>query len=328
MRLRNSFLFVTGAFLSQSALAVCTVDPDPQFGGANRTTLTIPGYTFYVDAGAPVSDTPLNFKNSTMQNVTLSFKDCVDGEAYGKTALPPLAPTGKKNYFTTSVEGISVRPRWNNGAAFGHFPSISSMDQNRFNYPPASFFQLEFVKTSPRLKLTDPNGDVVLSPGTILRNWVTSDTAANYGQLLNIGEIRVISIPNCTIDGPKTVNFGQLGERDLISGVEKNLDFSLRCATDYGSYSASASLITATPNADGTIPVTDSAGNTDRLKIQITDSNNRNMPADDSAKEDRAQVADEVPVNYSWKATLTKNGNVLPEEGNFTAKAEILLVVN
>ncbi|PIF22984.1 fimbrial protein [Candidatus Pantoea floridensis] len=328
MRLRNSFLFVTGAFLSQSALAVCTVDPDSQFGGANRTTLTIPGYTFYVDAGAPVSDTPLNYENSTTQNVTLSFKDCEIGEAYGKTALPPLAPTGKKNYFTTSVEGISVRPRWNNGAQFGHFPSNAAMTENRFNYPPASFFQLEFVKTSPRLKLTDPNGDVVLSPGTILRNWVTSDTAANYGQLLNIGEIRVISIPNCTIDGPKTVNFGQLGERDLISGVEKNLDFSLRCATDYGSYSASASLITASPNADGTIPVTDSAGNNDRLKIQITDSNNRNMPADDSAKEDRAQVADEVPVNYSWKATLMKNGNVLPEEGNFTAKAEILLVVN
>lgn len=328
MRLRNSFLFVTGAFLSQSALAVCTVDPDPQFGGANRTTLTIPGYTFYVDAGAPISDTPLNTSISNNQNVILSFKDCEIGEAYGKTTLPPLAPTAKAKYFTTSVEGISVRPLWSNGAATGGFPSVNYMDKNRFNYPANSHFELEFVKTSRRLKLTDPNGDVVLPPGVILRHWVTSDTPANYGQLLEIGEIRVISIPNCTIDGPKTVNFGQLGERDLVSGVEKNLDFSLRCATDYGSYSASASLITATPNADGTIPVTDSAGNTDRLKIQITDSNNRNMPADDSAKEDRAQVADEVPVNYSWKATLMKNGNVLPEEGNFTAKAEILLVVN
>ena len=327
MKLRNSFLLIAGVLMSQSVMAICTVDPDPAFGGAERTTLNISGFTIFVDASAPI-DTVIKEVHSNPQDRIISFRDCAIGERYGKTALPPLVSTGVKRHFTTNIEGISVRPAWSNASAFGYFDSVAVLPKNRMNYPVGSLFRLEFIKTAPHLNLKSPNGDVVLSPGILLRTWITTDTAANYAQRLQIGEIRIVSIPSCTIEGPKTVDFGQVSASSLASGVERELNFGLTCATDYGTYSATASLITTSPNSDGTIPVSDSAGNTDRMKIQITDSSNGKMPADGSSGESRLRIANSVAANYSWKATLMKGSANAPESGNFTARAEILLIVN
>lgn len=327
MKMRKSFLLIIGALLSKSALAACTWDSDPAFGGSQATTLEISGYTIFVDAGAQV-DSVISSVNSNAQSRQISFKDCEIGELYGKTALPPLTSTGQVRLFNTSVDGLSVRPAWNNASAFGYFNSSAAMKEKRFNYPVGSFFRLEFVKTAPRLKLTNPLGDIVLNPGIVLRHWVTNDTPTSYGQQLQIGQIRIISIPSCSIDGPKTVDFGQVSADTLTSGVTRNLDFSMTCATDYGSYSATASLIATSPNSDGTIPVLDHAGNTDRMKIQITDSTNGRMPADGTKGESRLRLGDSVAARYNWKATLSRGTGILPEDGNFTARAEILLVVN
>lgn len=328
MTLRNSIILLAGTLLSQPAMAACQWDPDPAFGGEKPTTLTISGTTLYVDANAPVDDI-IQTLNSSMQARQISYINCVPGENYGKTALPPLQPTGMARSFTTNIAGLSVRPAWTNATgAFGYYPSFQTMPEKRFNYPVNSYFRLEFIKTAPRLKLKDPKGDIALNAGVILRNWITVDTPSTYAQLLQIGDIRIVSIPSCSLDGPRTVDFNDVSASDLRRGVVRDLNFSLTCATDYGSYSATASLSAASPNSDGTIPAADSAGNSDRMKIQVTDSNDGRMPADGTLGETRVNVADSVPVNFRWKATLLEGNGTLPEDGKLTARAEILLVVN
>ena len=328
MKRRNSLLVVVSTLLSLKVMAACQWDPYHAFGVEKPTTLNISGTTLYVDANA-TTDAIIATLNSSMQARQISYINCVPGESYGKTALPPLQPTGTARYFTTNIAGLSVRPAWTNATGnFGYYPSFQTMPEKRFNYPVNSYFRLEFIKTAPRLKLKDPKGDIALNAGVILRNWITVDTASTYAQLLQIGDIRIVSIPSCSLDGPRTVDFGDVAASDLKRGVVRDLNFSLTCATDYGSYSATASLSAASPNSDGTIPAADSAGNSDRMKIQVTDSSNGKMPADGSLGETRLNVADSVPVNYRWKATLQEGNGTLPEDGKLTARAEILLVVN
>lgn len=317
------------AFTALQASAACVLDTKSPQGGVAPTTLKIDAFTLFVDADAPVDSLlPTDQGRSNLQGIKVSFINCVIGEKYGKSTI--LSVSSTKNLFNTNIEGIAVKPQWSNGNGTGHYPSTSSMMEKRFNYPPESYFNLLFYKTQKRLKLSNPTGDLLLNPGIIAYNWVTSDNIINAGQKLNIGEIRIISTPVCRMDGEKSVDFKTVSATSINNGVKHPLNFSLTCATDYGSYSASAALNTQTPTADSAfIQVTDNGNHLDRLKIRVDDSNGFPLPVDGSRAEIKRAINSDLPAQFSWSATLLRaSSTLLPENGPFTAKAEIVLQLN
>lgn len=333
MKLRNSFLMIAGMLLSQQAMSACVLDTDPITGGGQPATLTIPGEIIYVDAGDGKDTNVGKTLSSTSLTHKISYINCVVGEKYGKAALS-LSDEGNHLY-ATYIKGLSVRPMFNNNVADGYFPSESSMvpqegesDKLRMNYEQGYHYKLQFVKTEPRLQLKNPAGDVVLPANSkVLVNWI-SDTSKHV-LTLSMGEIRIISIPSCTIDGPKTVDFGTVTKTDLTNSVIKDLNFNLTCATDYGKYGAKAYLTAASVNGDGSIQVKDHANNSDRMKIMVSDSQGKDLPANaELSFENQNNISSDSPAEFKWHATLTKVNDALPEDGKFTAQAEILLVVN
>ncbi|MGQ8776514.1 fimbrial protein [Serratia sp. NA_112.1] len=332
MRIRECLPVLLALLASSQVSAECVLDTSSESAGVPPTTLFIPGFTLFIDADAP-ADTAILLKDSgrdSSRGGKVRFVNCEIGEAYGKNVTPLLLPTPTRSLFNTKVEGIAIKPRWNNGEAFGQFPSRSSMTANAFDYPAASFFRIEFYKTQKRLRLSNPNGDVLLEPGQIAYNWVSSDNRKNVGQSLNIGEIRVISTPVCRLDGEKTVNFNTVSTTNINNGIKRPLNFSLTCVTDYGSYSTSAALSTQTPTADKSfIQVTDNGNNLDRLKIRVDDSNGQPLPVDGSRTEIKRAINSDTAAQFNWSATLLRaSGTLLPENGPFTASAEIVLQVN
>lgn len=324
---------------SQSALAQCVWDPNPPAdigSGTAPTTLTIPSYTFYIDADAQVdTNKPINKVMSDKQPMRISYHNCDGNENYGKSILPPLTPRGiRQELFETSIPGIKVRPLWNNasGSASGKFESVSTIPvsiQKRFDYPANSYFELEFVKTANHLSLTNPAGDLVLPSGIIAYNWLNSDSPTNFGQRLLIGEIRVISTPVCRINAPNEVDFNTVTVNNLSQGVRRPLNFSINCATDYNTYSVQARLNAKLTTQDGFIRVTDKAGHTDRMKIRIDNAVGRQLAVDGSDGQSIINLASNVSANFNWQATLLPgSSSEHPENGAFSATAEIVLVVN
>lgn len=314
---------------SHSAMAVCSLDPDPKYG--SPTILQIPSYIIYVDADAAVDENiPVSDVISDRQPNIISYL-CASGENYGKAVNPPLSPPNiAQRLFDTQVPGLRVRPKWSNGTGEGQFESISVVPDGRFDIPASSFFRLQFVKTAPRLQLKDAtNGDLVLPAGILLYNWINSRSEMNYYQKLQIGEIRVISTPVCKITAPSEVDYNTVSPTNLKNGVARPLDFSMSCATDYDDYSVQASLIARQVTTDGFIQVTDQGGNTDRMKIRVEDNLGNKLPLDGTGGQRIEKLASNVPANFNWRTTLLPGASALPpESGAFSAMAEIMLVVN
>ncbi len=185
------------------------------------------------------------------------------------------------------------------------------------------------TKKSDWLELHDSYaGDEVLPAGPLLYNWVRRDAESNYAQKLVVGSLRVISTPVCTPDGERQVPFGQVTYNTLKAGVTRPLDFKLNCVTDYGEYKVTATITAETRTADGLIKVTDKAGNADRMKIRIKDSNNNFLPAT-GIKGETKQGISGIPAEFNWSATLLPGSSAeLPEDGDFRATAEIMLIVS
>lgn len=320
------------ALLSQYSMAECTLDKTRPDGGGDPTTLSIPGATIVIDADSPESDTkPIATYSSSTGNL-VSFINCDSSAFYGKNVLPPLLEASAANRtFTTKIDGFEVKPLWNNGVASGRFPSRAAVGAAsvRFNYPTSSYFILEIYKTKRTIKLTKPSGDILLDGGIIAYNWIGTESPDKYGQRLQIGEISIISTPVCSLDGEKTVDFNTVSATNIANGVKRPLNFSLTCATDYGSYSASAALSTQTPTSDNAyIQVKDQANNTDRLKIRVDSSTGTALTVDGKTNEVKSSI-NGVATQFSWSATLLRDSLVnLPASGPFTATAEIILLVN
>ncbi|WP_105576181.1 fimbrial protein, partial [Cronobacter sakazakii] len=212
------------------------------------------------------------------------------------------------------------------------FPSEAAMSfpspMARFIYSVGSYFRIELYKTQPTVSLKNPDGDILLPPGDIAYNWVLINNISHYAQKLNIGQILVVSTPACTFNNNKVVDFGLVTAADLTAGgIEKDLNFDITCQSDYGNYSATAAISTNTPSADNQyIKVKDSAGNSDRLGIEIKDSQGQLMLLDGSTREQLTNIVANTPASFHWKAHLKPTAGVLhPANGDFTAQAEIIL---
>jgi hypothetical protein len=335
---RKLFILLFGAALSGQANAFCVIDTTPPDGGAPPATYTIPSIVIAIDADQPVSITqPVAQEATSPLGTVISFDQCITGDQYGKNVTNLLGVSLGNNLFATNIKGIAIKPRWNNGSASGNFNSQATMgpfgaggtDTGRMNYPPESFFHVEFYKTEDTLNLSNPNGDIVLPGGTIAYNWVNSNSLANYAQRLDIGQITIVSTPSCTFDGTRDVDFGLVTSGTLSNGIERTLDFNITCKTDYGHYSATAAIATRTPTLDGNyIKVKDSLNLDDRLRIKISNSNGNQMKVDGSTEEQKLNIASGTSADFNWKATLeSASVSDKPSNGIFTAMAEIILQV-
>ncbi|WON77474.1 fimbrial protein [Serratia sp. UGAL515B_01] len=327
---KTNIVLLALALMSQYSMAVCEVDRVTPEKGTEPTTLEVPAQVIRVDADAPVGTMIATYESNP--STLVSFINCVpDVSRYGKSVNGLADASQADRTFLTNIDGVVIKPRWSNTAAIGQFPSTAIVKEQRFNYPAGSKFITEYYKTKPRLSLKNPEspGDIVLPGGFIAYNWIEINDPSNYGQKLNIGQVTIISTPVCRIDGEKTVDFNTVSSSDIERGVTRPLDFSLTCATDYGDYTASASLTTQTPSADSKfIQVTDNAGNADRLKIRIDSSTGTHLLLDGSNGESKSST-DDIAAQFNWRATLLRDSATdLPASGQFNATAEIVLLVN
>lgn len=329
-------IILAGVGLASQANAACVIDLAPPDGGVPPTTLTTAPLNITIDADAPADTSkiiPGGEAVTGTQGTKVTYVNCVDGEAYGKETTAMLGASLGNGLFATNIDGIAIKPLYNNGAAFGKFPTTSKMNIpstiGRFTYESITFYKIELYKTKPTLTLS-PGPNQVLPGGVIGYNWITTTGIANYAQQLQIGAITITSTPSCTFDSNKQVDFQLVTGAKLKAGVDRPLDFDITCITDYGHYSATAAITTSTPSADGNyIKVRDSSGNDDKMQIKISDSTGAQLPLNGSRSEQKANIASNAPAEFKWTARLEPvSPTVSPSNGNFSAAAEIVLQVN
>ncbi|MCT4710926.1 fimbrial protein [Enterobacteriaceae bacterium H11S18] len=305
--------------------------------GAPLSTLTIPGDTIKVDVTAPSDTTnPIMTYNSQRQASAVWFDFCENGGLFGKSVMNLINQDTSTKIYPTNIDGIGIKVRWNNASATGDFPSQAVINFGpddgpigSINYPAGSYFIVEIYKTAPNLNLKDPLGDIIVPAEEIAYNWVNADSPANYGQRLEVGTLKLISTPSCVFNDTKTIDFETVTARTLTANVERDLNFAMTCRTDYGTYSANASIFTDTPSADGSyIKVNDAAGNSERMGIKIKNASDAIVKIDGSQTESISNIMSGDPANFHWKAVLFPISTTHPTSGNFTARAEILMQLN
>ncbi len=142
MQIKFLLVLSTGLIISQQAWAVCTLDngfaPDSGKKYGLPTTLEIPSQLIKIDADAPIGTVIATLK-STQQTEIVSYKECLQGENYGKSILPPLFPKGLGvRTYNTKIRGISITPMWSNGTSRSYFESSFPMGQDALTTPQAA----------------------------------------------------------------------------------------------------------------------------------------------------------------------------------------------
>ncbi|MGD8163216.1 fimbrial protein [Pantoea sp. FN0307] len=333
--LRIAIALLSTILISPGAWAVCTL------ARGQPTPLAISSQVITLSADQEI-DTSKEFAqyDSTVLGVGVGFDKCDVNTEYGKRAVNLFGQDPSTRIYQTNIPGIGVKLLFSNGEAFGNFPSTSYLkfspvkDKNTgewvipttgmLDVGAGSFYRIQFFKTG-RIRLNSPTGDTVLPAGLIGYNYIMSANPANFTVKLNIGGMKIVSTPACTTDNAKTIDFNTVTPTLLSAGVTRNMDFAIVCKSDYGTYSAKASIITDTPSSDGSyIRVEDAAGNKDRLRIRITNGNNQLMKVDGTTYEQKSNITSQGPAEFLWKATLIPGNTATPAGGIFTAKAEIV----
>lgn len=337
-----SKLFITCNFIAlQPCLAECPFIKD------NFTASSIPGYPYFLTIPAQTirvdADTPAG---ASIGTISISgsghndvYYDCKNQAlyTYGKTlntsGLTPLA----NNTFAVADTGVSIKPSVILQGRVGLFPSSPGTIPPSGAYvvfPYITQFSVELYKIGAQLNLRNPLGDIII-PATsdFIHQWINSDTPGDNRPItVNIGAISIVSTPVCKTDSSvKDVPFGSVTETSLNNGIKRNLNFALQCQTDFGTFNAIASINASKRTPDNKyITVTDSAGNTDRLKIGITDSQDKTMNVDGTSSESKNNINNNNSAQFNWSATLLRTSptSLLPVVGNFTAQAEITFQIN
>lgn len=317
--------------LAANVQAECDLDPASPGG---PWIANIPAALITIDASLPADTVnPIAQFDSPVQGYNQEYIDCHKGTPYGKSAYGLSGQDSSTRIYKTNIDGIGIKLLWNNGGAFGQYPSNQTYTPSdganvgRFIYPSASFFRVQFFKTADSLMLTNPDGEQALPAGEIAYNWLVNNSPAQYTQQLNIGRITVISTPSCIYTPSQTVDFGTVTSNTLTTeGIQRPLPFEINCRTDYGYYSASATLTTSTPSSDNSyIKVMDAGGHDDRMGIKIRNAQGQEMKVDGSSSENISNKASMIPAQFNWTAILIPTGSSHPTDGDFTARAEIIL---
>lgn len=234
--LRKTVLLFMDVVFAPSTFATCTL------ARGQPTTLTIPSQMIVISADM-MADTSAYIPGAKYDSNALTspvgFDDCDNGTEYRKR------PIGL-------IPGIGVKLMSSNSTAMGGFPQTANikftLPTGTFDYPVGSYCEIQFFKTSDTVTLKDPvNGDVVLPAGDLAYSYILADSLANFTMKLNIGEIRIRSTPACTVDRPtKSIDFNNVTPTLLAAGVVRDLSFGITCKSDYGSYSAKASMTSST----------------------------------------------------------------------------------
>lgn len=317
--------------LAMKAHADCDLSPTT---GGGPWIANIPAAIITVDASQPADTVnPIAQYDSPTQGYGQTYLHCQKGTPYGKAAYGLYGMDAATNIFKTNVDGIGVKMWWSNGSSMGVIPKDSTYTpsgqktEGDFMYPENSFFRVQFFKTSDSLTLINTEGDLVLPAGEIAYNWIKVNSPSAYTQQLNIGRILIVSTPSCRYSADQTIDFGTVTSNTLTSnGIQRPLAFNINCRTDYGYYSASATLTTLTPSSDSSyIKVMDAGGKDDRMGIKIRNAKGQDMKVDGSSSESISNKASTVPAEFNWTAILIPTGSTPPTDGDFTAKAEIVL---
>lgn len=333
---RSSLFFlmltISASYCSQVTATECTFDST---SGTIPKTFTLPAQTIFIDADAPNDTTKaIATYDTSTQGTDVSFHNCTTADIYGKDTSLTTTQNPQTKLFPTSITGISMKVLWNNGAAFGDFPSQGNMSWEnsstlgRWVYPGASYFRVQFFKTADTLDLSSHDGDQVIPAEAVAYTWATN--SRTVVQSLNIGQIEVVSTPSCSYESSKTVDFNTVSSRTLTSGgIDRNLNFNILCKTDYGNYSATASLSSDNKTDDNNyIKVSDANGSNDVLAIKISDSSGNIIKTDGSSSETIDNVKSGSSADFKWIATLVSlSGSKKPANGNFSSNAEITLQV-
>ncbi|WP_241627640.1 fimbrial protein [Rosenbergiella epipactidis] len=337
-----SKLFITLNFIAlQPCLADCPFIMDSSTASSvpgRPIFLTLPATTFRVDADAP--------DGSVIGNITVSgaghndvYYDCRKQTlyTYGKILNTKDLTDLSNHKFAVGNTGVLIEPSVAvpGSAQKGYFPSApATIPPTPFIvYPYKSVFNVTLYKNGAQLKLSNPQGDLILPPtANFIHQWINSDTAGdNTPYTVALGGVTIISTPVCQTDSSvHDVPFGSVTETSLNNGIKRNLNFSLRCQTDFGTFNAIASITASKRTLDNKyIKVTDYAGNEDRLMIAISDSQNNKMNVDGSSSESIDNITNNNAAEFKWSATLLRASTTqLPAVGDFTAQAEITFQIN
>lgn len=326
-------------FLSLSGLIAGNAAADCTLISGIPTTLSLPAQTIAISADA-VADTTIPIAGAIYttppMGASVTYEGCLNGAPAGRRLID-LTDTVATRLYKTNVPGIGVKVHLYNPSSggFGAYPADYNVTfedgtaEGTANWAAGRYYRVQFYKVADKLTLTDPAGDVVLDAKTLAYEWVGSDSVRPMSLFVN--QIKIVSTPACTVEDTKTIDFNTVTPAMVAAGVERDLDFSLNCKTDYGTYSTTASVTTTTPSTDSTyIKVTDAGGNMDNLGIQILNSSGGVMAVNGTVLERIATTASGTAAQFNWKAKLVNvsSGSSRPQNGQFTARAEIVLNIN
>lgn len=324
-------------FLSLSGLIANNAAADCTLTRGTPTILSLPAQTITISADAvtDLSNPIATFTTSSLGS-SIGYDECVSGLAAGRVLIG-LGEEAATRLYKTNIPGIGVKLHIYvpDSASFGYYPINYTLtfsngeSKGTWDWVAGSYYRIRFYKVDDTLTLSDPTGDIVLDSGTLGYEWLGADSVRPVSLFIN--QIKIISTPACTVENTKIIDFNTVTPAMVAAGVERNLDFSLTCKTDYGSYSTTASITTTTPSSDATyIKVTDADGNTDNLGIQILSNSGSVINVDGSILEKIASTSTNSAATFNWRAKLinTSTGSSRPQNGTFTAKAEIVLDIN
>lgn len=327
---KQIFLFTTLFIVNRTSNAICVFDLTPPYIGPQELTLIAQDISISGDAkkGALVASiqSPQVVYNGTKV-------DCTAETPIGRNVYPQLGPMidSAQLIYATNMPGIGLKIIYDNGTGgLGPVPRDTfSAKVDDGMYLRLDSFKLEFYKMSDHLNLSKTGENTILPGGLLVYYWVNSRSPENYMLRLNVGRIGIISTPVCRVEGEKIIDFGTVTSAMLVKNIERDLNFSFKCETDYGSYGATAKLFSKASTPDGFIKVVDSKGNDDRLKIKIVNSSGMQVPLDGKEGEKKRTIDNITTAQFNWTAILQRgSSSEYPAVGAFSGAAEILIEMN
>lgn len=239
--------------------------------------------------------------------------------------------TNLSGMYRTNIEGIGVRYMVTLGSASAPLPTSEKIQKNTPGAvsitmtAPQEFMTAYFYKVNNNVSLktrhSDPN--LLVSSKDIADYYIENTLITKYA----MDNVYIIGIPVCKVSNPIPVDFNTVDAKKIANGEVRPLEFNINCLSDYGNYTAIATIHSIERTSDNKyIKVTDSNGDTDSLIIEITDDKNNNVMVDDSTKVRINDVKSGEAATFKWKAKLKKqDGKPYPKQGPFNAIATITL---